>query len=104
MCKTGGVHPLTDEEFATLAARAAMTGIEITQRGADIFNVKRSESQFWFRIPGEMYFTRTAGCRHLAKEVQDILQDEVPGVTVKATGRWFRTVAAPMPQAGLILR
>ena len=95
---------MTEEEFATLAARAAMTGIEITQRGTDIFNVKRSESQFWFRIPGEMYFRRTAGCRHLAKEVQDILQDEVPGVTVKATGRWFRTVAAPMPQAGVIVR
>ena len=80
-----------------------MTGIEITQRGADIFNVKRGESQFWFRIPGEMYFTRTAGCRHLARETEAILQCELPGVTVKATGHWFRTTAAPAPRRALIV-
>ena len=92
---------MTDKEFANLAARAAMTGIEITRRGRDSFDVKRGDSQFWFKLPGDTHFTRTAGCRHLAKEVQDILQDEVPGLTVKATARWFRTMAAPASRAGL---
>lgn len=94
---------MTEKEFANLAARAAMTGIEVTQRGDDSFNVTRGESQFFFRLPGDTHFTRTAGCRHLAKEVQDILQAELPGTTVIASRRWFRTQAAPVPRPGLTI-
>ena len=94
---------MKDKEFANIAARAAMTGIEVTRRGVDSFNVTRGQSQFWFRLPGDTHFSRTAGCRHLAKEVQAILQAEIPGVDVVATGRWFRTVAAPVARHRLTI-
>ena len=97
--KSGGVDPMTDLEFMNITRRGWDAGIEITRRGADSFNVKRGESMFFFRIPGDTYFSRTVGCRLLAKEVQEILQSELPGTEVVATGKWFhiQTMAAPRP-------
>lgn len=94
---------MTDKEFANIAARAAMTGIQVTRRGPDSFNVVRGASMFFFRVPGEPSFTRTTGCGHLANEIEQILKDVLPDMTVIAPGKWFKTSAPRVARRGLTI-
>lgn len=94
---------MNDKQFANLAARAAMAGIEITRRGPASFNLVRGgESQYWFKLPGATSFTRTAGCQRLAKEIEDILRDELWDVGMTAGRRWFKT-NVHIPRRGLTI-
>lgn len=105
---------MIDKDFATLRARAALAGIQITRRDTNSFDVKRGDSQFWFNftasysavdfqdemqgktviapkfsfhISGDRQATQKADLRRLAREVGIILQTEMPSSAVVQTWR-----------------
>lgn len=84
---------MNDKEYATLAAKAAISGIELTRRDGDSFTVKRGEHQFWFTCHGDTHVAVET-----CDDIHDVLQHGVQEKTRIAPKFEFHITGTRVPQ------